>query len=134
MFRQSKSHCAIRRVFQDSWSPRGCNGAMLRKMVRTVASADADEFGQSAIGFDWEFVIWEFGFFPLGFILPAMALSMRWVGEADRQRVADARAKCYGGAINAFENYAERLREDRRGVDGDFLLAERDGAAVGTAT
>jgi predicted acetyltransferase len=63
-----------------------------------------------------------------------MGLSLRWVGEADRDRVAETRAYCYGAASKDVEQYQQRLRADERSKPGDWLLAESDGVAVGTTT
>lgn len=59
---------------------------------------------------------------------------MRWVGEAEFDRVAETRAYCYGGATKDFSRFGEIIRFDRRCQAGDYLLAERDGKPVGTAT
>lgn len=59
---------------------------------------------------------------------------MRWVGEPEVDRVAGTRALCYGGASKDLPRFQEGIRADRRAADGDFLLAERDGQALGTAT
>src|SRR3954452_11275506 len=63
-----------------------------------------------------------------------MSLTMRWVGEADYDRVSVCRARCYAGSLGDFERYRSRLGDDTRGRPGDYLLAERDGEAIGTAT
>jgi predicted acetyltransferase len=59
---------------------------------------------------------------------------MRWVGEADFDRVALTRARCYGSASKDLPRYQEGIPADRRAKDGDFLLAEQNGQPVGTAT
>lgn len=59
---------------------------------------------------------------------------MRWVGEQDFDRVAETRAKCYGAAKKDLAKFQEGIRFDRRASDGDYLLAERDGETLGTAT
>ena len=41
---------------------------------------------------------------------------------------------CYAAARKELSGYVERMRNDTRGTAGDYLLAERDGIAVGTAT
>jgi predicted acetyltransferase len=63
-----------------------------------------------------------------------MALTLRWVGEDELDRVAETRMYCYGSAKGELERFKERLRGDERARPGDFLLAERNGAAVGTTT
>src|ERR1700749_3193903 len=63
-----------------------------------------------------------------------MALQMRWVGEDELDRVGETRMRCYGHATRDLEGYQQGVRADVRGKPGDFLLAERDGVAVGTAT
>jgi predicted acetyltransferase len=63
-----------------------------------------------------------------------MALSLRWVSENDLDAVARARWLSYGHAENEFEKYQREIREDPRAAPSDFLLAERDGQPVGTAT
>lgn len=63
-----------------------------------------------------------------------MALEMRWVGPEELNRVALTRLRCYAPGINDLERFQERTRTDPRQKPGDFLLAERDGQAVGTAT
>ena len=61
-------------------------------------------------------------------------MEMRWVGEEELDRVAETRWMCYAHAGKELERYRQRLRADPRSGPGDYLLAERDGAAVGTAT
>jgi predicted N-acetyltransferase YhbS len=64
-----------------------------------------------------------------------MALSMRWVGDSDLDRVAETRWGSYAHALKDLPKFQEGIRADRRAVAGDFLLAEtEDGQAVGTAT
>lgn len=63
-----------------------------------------------------------------------MSLVMRWVGGDELDRVAETRMLCYGMAQNELQRFKETIRADRRAKDGDFLLAERDGRPVGTAT
>jgi predicted acetyltransferase len=63
-----------------------------------------------------------------------MSLELRWVGEADLDRVARTRMLCYAHAGRDLERMRTFIREDPRGRPGDFLLAERDGEAVGTTT
>jgi predicted acetyltransferase len=63
-----------------------------------------------------------------------MSLVMRWVGEGDLERVAETRARCYAAALEDLPKYLDRIDSAGRAKAGDFLLAERDGRAVGTAT
>jgi predicted acetyltransferase len=63
-----------------------------------------------------------------------MALRLRWVDAEDLDRVAETRWMCYGHALKDKLRYKERLEADPRGKPGDYLLAERNGQAVGTAT
>lgn len=65
---------------------------------------------------------------------PAMALELRWVGEPDLDRVAETRMRCYSHAGREIDRYKQHVREDPTAIPGDFLLAERDGEPVGTAT
>ena len=64
-----------------------------------------------------------------------MSLKLRWVGEEDRDRVAETRMLCYAPARKELSEYVERMRSDVRAAPGDWLLAEdSSGVAVGTAT
>jgi len=63
-----------------------------------------------------------------------MPLSMRWVGEADYDLLARTRLLCYAGAMRELPVYREKITADARAKAGDFLIAERDGVAVGTLT
>jgi len=63
-----------------------------------------------------------------------MGLEMRWVGESERERVAETRWMCYGHALKELERYKQNILEDPWGRPGDYLLAEQNGRAVGTAT
>jgi predicted acetyltransferase len=63
-----------------------------------------------------------------------MALAMKWTGEPDFDRVAQTRQRCYGGADTELPKFQEGVRADARAQDGDYLLAESGGQAVGTAT
>ena len=63
-----------------------------------------------------------------------MALTLRWVGQDELDRVAETRMYCYAPAGKELATYKEKIRLDRRGKPGDFLLAERNGEAVGTTT
>src|SRR5687767_5185233 len=63
-----------------------------------------------------------------------MSVKLRWVGDDERDRVAETRMLCYAPARRELSGYVERIRNDTRANAGDYLLAERDGVAVGTAT
>src|SRR5437868_100964 len=63
-----------------------------------------------------------------------MPLSMRWIGEADYDVLARTRLLCYGSAMKDLPVFREKITLDARAKPGDFLLAERDGVAVGTST
>jgi len=63
-----------------------------------------------------------------------MALTLKWVGESEYDRVAQTRLYCYAPAAKELAVFGEKLRADRRGQPGDFCLAERDGQAIGTTT
>src|SRR5688500_12054115 len=63
-----------------------------------------------------------------------MSLKLRWVNDDERDRVAETRMLCYAPARKELAGYVDRLRNDRRTKAGDWLLAERDGVAIGTAT
>src|SRR5688572_5881555 len=64
-----------------------------------------------------------------------MSLKLKWVGDDERDRVAETRMLCYAAARKELPGYVERLRADARSQPGDWLLAEgADGVAVGTAT
>src|SRR5947207_1217363 len=63
-----------------------------------------------------------------------MPLSMRWIGPSDYDRLARTRLLCYGSAMKDLATFREKIELDARAQAGDFLLAERDGMAVGTST
>ena len=63
-----------------------------------------------------------------------MSLQLRWVGEQDFDRVAETRMLCYAHSGKDIDRYRLGIREDVRAKPGDFLLAERDGVAIGTST
>jgi len=63
-----------------------------------------------------------------------MPLQLRWVGEESYERLAETRMRCYAPAANMLPKYLDSLQKFHRAKPGDFLLAERDGEAVGTAT
>ncbi len=65
---------------------------------------------------------------------PGMGIELRWVGEADLDRVAETHLRCYGKSAGELEAFKLRLRNDPRAGNQDYLLAEVDGQAVGTAT
>lgn len=62
-----------------------------------------------------------------------MSLKLRWVGEADYDRVGEARALSYGVSPREVSNYADGLRMETRGKPGDYLLAEVGSEVAGTA-
>src|SRR5438105_4486962 len=63
-----------------------------------------------------------------------MSLTLHWAGEEDRDRVAETRMLSYASARNMLPQFIETLRNDTRSGPGDWLLAESNGLAVGTAT
>lgn len=63
-----------------------------------------------------------------------MSVDLRWVGDDERERVAETRMLCYAPARAELSGYIERIKNDARVKAGDFLLAEQDGEAIGTAT
>jgi predicted acetyltransferase len=63
-----------------------------------------------------------------------MSLTMRWTGRDEIPLVAQTRWMCYGHAAKDLPMFLERAGGNTWAKDGDFLLAERDGMAVGTAT
>ena len=63
-----------------------------------------------------------------------MGMELRWVGEADLDRVAETRLRCYAKSAGEADAYKLKLQSDARAKPGDYLLAEIDGRAVGTAT
>jgi hypothetical protein len=63
-----------------------------------------------------------------------MPLTLRWIDEDELDRVAQTRLYCYAPASKELATYKEKIRADRRAKVGDYLLAERDGEAVGTTT
>lgn len=63
-----------------------------------------------------------------------MSLQLRWVGDEELDRVAETRLNCYAHAGRLAEEMRERLRDNPTAKSGDFLLAEADGTAIGTAT
>src|SRR6185312_7314571 len=63
-----------------------------------------------------------------------MSLQLRWVGQDEMDRVAQMRMRCFAHAATDLDRYREIIRADVRAQPEDFLLAEREGEAVGTAT
>ena len=64
-----------------------------------------------------------------------MPLGFRWITEeAQLDRVAETRMRCYAAAPADLERFTKGIRLDRRARLGDYLLAERDGEALGTTT
>ncbi len=63
-----------------------------------------------------------------------MSLELRWVNDDERERVAETRMLCYAPARQELAGYVERIKSDVRVKAGDFLLAERGGEPIGTAT
>src|SRR5215212_10692124 len=59
---------------------------------------------------------------------------MRWVGEEDVDRVAEARMLCYAHSRHEQAQWRKYVFNQGRAKPGDYLLAERDGSAIGTAT
>src|SRR5689334_14242886 len=63
-----------------------------------------------------------------------MSVQLRWVGEDERDRVGEVRALCYGRGYGQIAEFITQLRGDRRSGPRDWLIAEREGVAVGTST
>ncbi len=63
-----------------------------------------------------------------------MSLSLRWVGKDEIDRVAEARMLSYGRGRNELAQYRDGVLAEPRTGPGDWLLAEKDGEVVGTAT
>jgi predicted acetyltransferase len=63
-----------------------------------------------------------------------MSIDLRWVGEDELDRVALTRLRCYAKADSDLPRFKDWIRKDPRSKAGDFILAETDGQAVGTAT
>src|SRR5215218_7713321 len=64
----------------------------------------------------------------------ANGLTLRWVGEEERERVAETRMRCFAPSANLIEKYRDSVRLDLAAQPRHFLLAELDGEAVGSAT
>jgi predicted acetyltransferase len=67
-------------------------------------------------------------------MITRMSITLRWVGEADLGRVAETRLHCYAKSAADLETFKKRTQGDPRTKPGDYLLAESNGEAVGTAT
>lgn len=63
-----------------------------------------------------------------------MALELRWVGESEIERVAEARLRSYAGSAREIGPYREEMESGLLSRPGDWLLAELDGRPVGTTT
>lgn len=63
-----------------------------------------------------------------------MSTQLRWVGREAAEQIARVRFQCYGNAMKDLPSFRALLDRDLRARDGDFLLLERDGVAVGTST
>ena len=63
-----------------------------------------------------------------------MSIQMRWVGQSDLDRVAETRVLCYMHNRQDLAEVRQYIHNQGRSVPGDYLLAERDGGAIGTAT
>lgn len=63
-----------------------------------------------------------------------MSLQMRWVGQSDLDRVAETRTLCYMHNRQDLADIRKYIHNQGRSAPGDYLLAERDGTAIGTAT
>jgi predicted acetyltransferase len=74
------------------------------------------------------------GFSSVCGMILGMAMQLRWVGNADLDRVAETRLRCYARSASELESFKLRTRGDPRSKPGDYLLAEMNGQAVGTAT
>jgi predicted acetyltransferase len=67
-------------------------------------------------------------------MLWGMALKMRWVDNDELDRVAETRWMCYAHARKDLARFKENIHAGPWGRPGDYLLAERNGEAVGTAS
>lgn len=63
-----------------------------------------------------------------------MALTHRWTGRTDADLIGAVRMHCYASSLTELPKFIASVTDDVRGRDGEFLLVERDGRAVGTAT
>jgi GNAT superfamily N-acetyltransferase len=63
-----------------------------------------------------------------------MALQSRWVGYDQAEFVAQTRLRCYSPGMSDLPRMLHRTVNDHRAKEGDFLLVEKNGRPVGTAT
>lgn len=63
-----------------------------------------------------------------------MSTNIRWVGRESADAIIDTRLKCYAGSMHDRARYRVFLDTDIRTRDGDVLLLEQAGQAVGTMT
>src|SRR5215212_2578383 len=63
-----------------------------------------------------------------------MSLQLRWVGESELDCVAETRVLCYAHSKQDLGEWRKYIHNQGRSRAGDYLLAERDGQAIGTAT
>jgi predicted acetyltransferase len=63
-----------------------------------------------------------------------MALNLRWIGTDELDLLALTRLRCYAKSAGDYDAFKIRAANDPRTGTGDYLLAEVDGQAVGTAT
>jgi predicted acetyltransferase len=63
-----------------------------------------------------------------------MSLTHRWTGRTEADLIARVRMLCYADGVNELPSFLAGAHDDVRARDGEFLLVERDGRAVGTAT
>lgn len=62
-----------------------------------------------------------------------MSMQTRWTGKESVDAIADVRQRCYGTSPGEKASFLSRTQHDRFG-DGDVLIAEQAGRAIGTAT
>lgn len=63
-----------------------------------------------------------------------MPLTHRWTGRNEADLLGWLRLHCYGGQAADLSKYVASVHDDDRAKDGQFLIVERDGRPVGTAT
>lgn len=63
-----------------------------------------------------------------------MPLTLRWVDPSELNRIGETRALCYGRGRAEIPGAIDHVITDEKGFSSDYLIAERDGIAVGTAT
>jgi hypothetical protein len=63
-----------------------------------------------------------------------MATTTRWASRGEADLIALVRLRCYGAVMKDLPKFRQMFSDDQRSRDGDYLLLERDGEAVGTAT